>query len=415
MASLVIPFIIGALLATLLTWLALQQLVQSLKNRLATLEAENSRLGRDFTLMLERATRAESESRLMKEQNENLGTRFKHEFSSLAQSILDEKTKKFTEVNEEKMKGILEPFRNQITDFRKKVEETYDKESKERFSLAKEVDRLVQMTQVVSQEANNLTSALKGDKKMQGNWGEMILEGMLENSGLAKNREYFLQEFIRDDSGQVVKDDDGKGLQPDATICYPDARKVVVDSKVSLIAWERYINAEDDAERKSFLLEHVRCIRHHIDSLSKKNYPRYAKALDYVLMFIPIEPAFLEAVKTDTQLWQYAYNKKILLVSPTNLFAVLKIVADLWKVEKQNKNALEIARKAGAMYDKFVNFLGNFTDVGEKLSAAQNTYDDALKQLATGKGNLAGRMQELKDMGASTSKQIPEQVLMLEQ
>lgn len=351
--------------------------------------------------------------KLDNQQNDILRLReqFRLEFSELAQKILDDNSKKFADSNEQKIRQILEPLKNNINDFKQKVEETYDKESKERFSLGKEVHRLIEMSQLVSREANNLTTALKGNNKMQGNWGEMILESLLSHSGLTLNREYFLQEFIRDNAGNIIKDENGKGLQPDVTIYYPDQRKVIIDSKVSLVAWEQCIGCDDKEQQQQFLLNHIRSLRQHIEGLSRKNYPRYALALDYVLLFIPIEPAFLEAVKTDINLWKYAYDKKILLVSPTNLFAVLKIVADLWKVEQQNRNAIIIADKAGALYDKFVGFVDNMENVGKKLEDATDCYTEAFKQLTSGRGNIIGRIEELKKMGAKAGKQLPERLI----
>jgi len=354
---------------------------------------------------------AEEKLSLQKEELNQIGEKFKFEFRNLAQSIMDEKAKTFTEVNEKNMSAILTPLKTQLVDFKQKVEETYDKESKERFSLGREVERLITMTQQVSQEANNLTTALKGNNKMQGNWGEMILESILVNSGLTKNREFFLQEFIRDNAGNIIKDEHGKGLQPDAVIVYPDQRKVIIDSKVSLIAWDESVMQTDVKEQQRLLQDHTRSIRHHIDGLNRKNYPRYSSALDYVLLFIPIEPAFLEALKTDLQLWKYAYDKNILLVSPTNLFAVLKIVADLWKVEQQNKNAIEIADKAGSLYDKFAGFIESFELVGKRLTEAGILYDTAHKQLTSGRGNITGRVEELKKMGANAQKQLPDKIL----
>lgn len=367
--------------------------------------------------LIARTSQAETRSSFLeekliqqKEELNQIGEKFKYEFRNLAQNILEEKTQKFTEVNEQKMKAILDPLKSDLGMFKQKVEETYDKESKERFSLGKEIEKLVMMTQQVSTDANNLTAALKGNTKMQGNWGEMILESLLENSGLTKGREYFLQQFIRDNAGNIIKDEHGSGLQPDVTICYPDNRKIIVDSKVSLIAWDEFVAAEDVDQQKICLQQHIKSVRQHIDGLSRKNYPKYALALDYVLLFVPIEPAFLEAVKTDTFLWKYAYDKKILLVSPTNLFAVLKIIADLWKVEQQNKNAIDIADKAGALYDKFVLFYDNFENVGKKINEASGIYEMALKQLSTGRGNMIGRIEELKKMGANASKQLPERI-----
>lgn len=346
-----------------------------------------------------------------KDELASIGEKFRFEFRNLAQGILEEKTSKFTLVNEEKMKAILEPLKLELLEFKKKIDDTYDKESKERFTLGKEVQRLVEMSQLVSQEANNLTTALKGNNKQQGNWGEMILENILSYSGLTKGREFITQEFIRDSAGNIVKDEFGKGLQPDVTVIYPDQRKIIIDSKVSLLAWEQYVSEDEPSAQNQFLKEHIQSIRNHIDGLSKKKYPTYAQALDYVLLFIPIEPAFLEAVKTDLQLWKYAYDKRIMLVSPTNLLAVLKIIADLWRVEQQNHHAVEIADKAGALYDKFVGFIENLELVGKKLQDAQQSYDAAFRQLGTGKGNIIGKIEELKKMGANANKQIPSKLI----
>lgn len=346
-----------------------------------------------------------------KKEMEQIGEKFKFEFKNLAQSILEEKSVKFTELNQQKIGEILAPLKTQLVDFKQRVEDTYDKESKERFSLGKEVQRLITMTQQVSMEANNLTSALKGNSKMQGDWGELILESILENTGMTKQREYFLQEFLRDASGVVIKDENGKGLQPDAIIVYPDERKLIIDSKVSLVSWDLCMSEPDISLQKKYVQDLVKSIRSHIDGLSRKNYPRYASALDYVLMFIPIEAAFLEALKADHSLWKYAYDKHILLVSPTNLFAVLRIVADLWKVETQNKNAVDIANKAGSLYDKFVLFIDNFEIVGKRIAEANATYENAHKQLTSGRGAITTRVEELRKMGANAEKQLSQKIL----
>lgn len=343
---------------------------------------------------------------------ERINKQLQLEFAAIAQKVLAENAKDLTNKNEEKLDEILKPLKLEIGEFKKKVEETYDKESKERFSLSKEIDRLVKMSEQVSQEANNLTTALKGNTKMQGNWGELLLESILENSGLTKGQEFVTQEFIRDAAGHVIKDDEGRGLQPDVMVYYPDKRKIIIDSKVSLIAWERFVSEElADDDREKALQQHIQSIRNHIDGLSKKNYPKYAEALDYVLMFVPIEPAFLEALKKDRQLWKYAYDKNILLVSPTNLLAVLRIIADLWKVEQRSKNAIEIAEKAGSLYDKFVGFMDSLEAVGKKIADAQSSYEKAMGQLSTGKGNIVGRIEELKRMGANAQKQLPDKIL----
>lgn len=409
-----LAFLAGAILCSIVS-LLLHNI--AIRKKELLFADEKKQLAQNRDLLLERSTKAEVRNEYLAEklatqvqQLEELGEKFKFEFRSLAQGILEEKTEKFTKSNEEKMKAILDPLKLEIGSFKLKVEETYDKESKERFSLGREVERLIIMTNQVSQEANNLTSALKGNNKMQGNWGEMILESLLENCGLTKGREYFIQEFIRDKDGSIIKDENGKALQPDITICYPDLRKVVIDSKVSLIAWDECLTRESKEDQHRSLQNHIKSIRLHIDSLARKNYPKYALALDYVLLFIPIEPAFLEAVKSDPVLWKYAYDKKVLLVSPTNLFAVLKIIADLWKIEQQNRNALAIAEKAGLLYDKFTSFIENLEIVGKKIDEAGNAYDAAFKQLSTGKGNLVGKVEELRKMGANTSKQIPERI-----
>ncbi len=374
------------------------------------LQIKHQAIQTQFAILQTQCESANEKLASQKEELETIGEKFRFEFRNLAQGILDEKTAKFTQVNEEKMKAILDPLKTELVDFKKKVDDTYDKESKERFTLGKEVQRLIEMSQQVSQEANNLTTALKGNNKQQGNWGEMILESILEYSGLTKGREYLAQEFIRDNAGNIIKDENGRGLQPDVTVIYPDQRKIIIDSKVSLVAWEQYVAEENVAVQKQLLKDHVQSIRNHIDGLGRKNYPHYAQALDYVLLFIPIEPAFLEAVKTDLQLWKYAYDKRIMLVSATNLLAVLKIIADLWKVEQQNQHAIEIANKAGALYDKFAGFIENLELVGKKLQDAQQAYDTSFRQLGIGRGNIINKIEELKKMGANTKKQLPERI-----
>ena len=386
--------------------------------QLLQIQSSNQQLQKEKEQLLSRIAIAEtklSNTQQMLEEakinGDKLSEQLKLEMEALAERVMRNNSLQMVQRNEEKMVEILAPLKNDLGDFKKKVEETYEKESKERFSLGKEIDRLVKMSEQVSQEANNLSTALKGNSKMQGNWGEMILESILEHSGLTKGREYVTQEFIRDQAGNIIKDDLGHGLQPDVIISYPDQRKVIIDSKVSLVAWEQYVSEPDIMKQDLAMKSHIASLRNHIDGLSRKNYPKYAAALDYVLLFVPIEPAFLEAVKKDSLLWKYAYDKKIMLVSPTNLLAVLKIIADLWKVEQQNRNAIEIAEKAGALYDKFHGFLANLELVGKKIGDAQSSYDDAFKQLSTGKGNIIGKIEELKKMGADASKQLPDRVL----
>lgn len=328
---------------------------------------------------------------------------FETEFKNMAQTILDEKTQKFTELNKTNMDSILKPLSDNIESFKKKVEETYDKESKERFSLGDRVKELLELNQKISKEATDLTRALKGDSKKQGNWGEVILERILEKSGLEKGREYSTQESYRDDHGNIFR--------PDVVLTYPDDRKVVIDSKVSLVAYEKYASSEDSDEQKLFLKEHIRSLRSHIDSLSLKKYDELVKSLDFTMMFIPIEPAYLEAVKEDEDLWHYAYNKRILLISPTHLVSAIKMIADLWKREFQNRNAEEIAKRGGLLYDKFVGFVENLEKVGKNISQAGKSYDEALNQLSTGRGNLVNQAEQLKKLGLKTTKDLSSSVL----
>lgn len=343
--------------------------------------------------------------------SDSLSAQIKLEFAEIAHKVMQSNTEQLRAKSEEKIGELLKPLKTELGEFKKKVDDVYVAEAKDRHVLKAEIDRLITMSQQVSQEANNLTTALKGNNKTQGNWGEMLLESILENSGLVKGSQFFTQEFIRDAGGNVIKDEEGRGLQPDVMVKYPDQRTIIIDSKVSLIHWEQYVNSEDETERNRALSLHLSSIKSHIDGLSKKNYPKYAKALDYVLLFVPIEPAFLEAVKKDTNLWKYAYDKNIMLVSPTNLLAVLKIIADLWKVEQQNQNAIEIAMKAGGMYDKFVLFLESMESVGNNIKNAQAAYDKALGQLSTGRGNVMKQMEDLKKMGAAAQKQIPDKII----
>jgi DNA recombination protein RmuC len=385
--------------------------VNELQKELIALKDENTSLVVKSAKAEERVENAKIAYNDLKSSITSMGDTYKAEFKNVANELLDLKSKTLEETSNKNIKTLLDPLNKDLKDFKDKVDKVYQDEARERHSLENQVKMLVQTSTQVSQQAENLTNALKGNVKQQGNWGEMILSSILENSGLTENREYFLQEFIRDKSGEIIKDENGNGLQPDVTIHYPDERKVIVDSKVSLVAWEKYMSETDVTAQKQSLDNHIRSLKLHIDGLSKKNYPKYAKALDHVILFVPIEPAFLEAVKQDTGLWKYAYDKKVLIVGPTNLLLVLKIVADIWQIEKQSKNAIEIAEKAGELYDKLFGFVESMEDVGQGLKKANQNYEKAMGQLTTGKGNAIKKAEELKALGADTKKQFPDRLI----
>lgn len=345
-----------------------------------------------------------------KAEMEMLNKKFNIEFENIANRILETKTEKFTELNKANLNLILEPLGKNITDFKTKVEEVYQKESEQRFSLGERVKELAELNRKISEEANNLTRALKSESKTQGGWGEMILENILERSGLVKNREYFMEYQLYDEQGNPLRSEsEDKKMRPDAVIKYPDNRHVIIDSKVSLNAFTRCIDATDDAIRMNELNEHVASIKRHINILSAKGYDDYSKTLDFVMMFIPSEPAYIAALQADPELWNYAYDKRILLLSPTNLITSLKLIADLWKREYQNLNANEIAERGAKLYDKFVGFISNLQDVGDHLQKAQNKYCEAYKQLSTGNDNLVVQATKLKDLGLKTKKSLPEE------
>jgi DNA recombination protein RmuC len=328
------------------------------------------------------------------------------QFEKLANQIFEEKSGKFTEFNKTNMEAILKPLNENIESFKKKVDETYDKESKERFSLGEKVKDLIENTNKVSQEANNLATALKGQTKKQGDWGETILENILERSGLVKNREYFVQENFKDEYGNNVR--------PDITIHLPGNRKIIVDSKVSLLSYTRFCDSDNKEEQELQIKSYIKSLRAHIDQLSEKKYDELTSSLEFVVMFVPIEPAYLLAIQYDPEISEYASKRKIMMISPNNLIAVLKIVSDLWKREFQNRNALEIASQGKSLYEKFVVFVESLEDIGKHLTKSQDSYHRAISQLKDGRGNLINQANKLKKLGIKSLKEIPPAMIPLE-
>lgn len=334
---------------------------------------------------------------------EELRKRSLDEFKVIANELLEDKSQRFARFNKENIEQILKPLGENLSDFRKQVKETYDKEAKERFSLEGRIKELVQLNNQISKEAQNLTNALKGQAKTQGDWGEMILENILEYSGLTKNREYFVQESFRDEEGNIKR--------PDVKVKYPDDRYIIIDSKVSLTAYERYMQAEDPDFQQVERTAHIRSVKTHIDELSAKEYDKFDKTLDFVMLFVPIEPAYLLAMQNDPGLWNYAYEKRILLISPTNLIAALKMVSDIWKRDDQNKNARAIAKRGEMLYEKFVGFVEDLEDIEKYISKADESWTGAMKKLKTGSGNLIGQAEKLRKLGLKPKKTLPGSLL----
>jgi DNA recombination protein RmuC len=321
------------------------------------------------------------------------------QFKNLANDILEEKTKRFTELNKEKMDAILKPLADKVVEFKEKVE----KQSSETLTLKGEIKSLVEMSKKMNEDTVNLTKALKGDSKVQGDWGERILVDLLEGSGLRRNEQYTVQE--------TVTAENGKTLRTDVVISFPDSRKVIIDSKVSLTAYTRYVNAQAPESEQDALKEHIASIKSHIDEINQKNYQRYFPSLDFVIMFVPIEYSLFAALKQNPELWEYAYKKGVLLIGPTNLLAVLKLIQDLWKKEQQNKNAMDIANRGKLLYEKFVGFVENFMQIDTALDKAKNSYDKAFDQLKAGKGNLIEQANKLKELGVKPQKDFPSSLL----
>jgi DNA recombination protein RmuC len=389
----------------------LQQLEQ-LKNQMNQIVQERETIRTEKETLIIQLSKKETDFENLWERNkeqkgevEKLQEKFTKEFENLANKILDDKTSKFTEQNKENLKNILSPLQDKIQLFEKKVEDTHKESIDYHAALRQQILGLREMNEQMSKETLNLTKALKGDSKMQGNWGELILERVLEKSGLEKGREYEVQ--------QSFTTEDGNRVFPDVVINLPDGKKMIVDSKVTLTAYERYINEEDDTLKLQFLKEHVLSLKRHVDQLSEKNYHDLyeIESPDFVLLFIPIESAFAIALNEDTSLYNKAFEKNIVIVTPSTLLATLRTIDSMWANQKQQENALEIARQAGALYDKFEGFVADLVKIGKKMDEAKIEYQGAMNKLVEGKGNLINSVEKLKKMGAKAKKSLPENIL----
>ncbi|MGK2907071.1 MAG: DNA recombination protein RmuC [Desulfuromonadales bacterium] len=406
---------------------------QELSSELATLDERlasgNARLERHETelrgknekldrLILERIDLERDKSRLsteLKEETRRSGENLQIlndarkelqiQFENLANQIFAEKTKTFADQSKANLDTILTPFKEKIVEFEKKITEVYITEDKERHSLIKEVQRLQELNQKIGEDAANLTKALKGDAKTQGTWGEIILERILEESGLRKGIEY--------DSQGGFRDTDGKLLKPDVVVHLPEEKDIIIDSKVSLVAYEKYVRTEDGDERDRAVKDHLMSINAHLKSLESKRYDELPgiKSLDFVLMFIPIESAFMLAIDKDSEIFRKAFDQNIMIVSPSTLLVTLRTIQSIWRYEYQNKNALEIAEKAGSLYDKFVGFVADLEKLGDQIDNTQKAYDGAHNKLISGKGNLVSRAQMLIDLGVKSRKRLPASVI----
>ena len=338
---------------------------------------------------------------VLKEELEKVHKKYSTEFENIANKILDDKSKKFTDQNKTNLDIILNPLKERISDFEEKVEKAYKVESDERVTLKTEIKHLIDLNKQVSEEANNLAKALKGENKTQGNWGELILEKVLERSGLIQDQEYKLQ--------FSTHNDEGKRIQPDVVIMLPEEKHIIIDSKVSLVAYEALVNVNSDEEREQYLKDHLLSVKTHIKQLSDKNYQSSSdfNTPEFVLLFIPIESSFSVAVQADQELFNFAWDKKIVIVSPSTLLATLRTISSIWKQERQTKNAIEIAKQSGALYDKFVGFIEDLDKIGKNIDASKNAYDGAINKLHKGTGNLVKRVQNIEKLGAKTSKKIP--------
>jgi len=399
-----IALVFGLSLGILMHYLVSKERKAQLNKLEATLE------GKDKQILLFTEQVANSTTRLEEQQKQNeerlkefneVKKRMTLEFENLANKILEDKSKRFTDMNKNNLDELLKPMHTQLGDFRKRVDKIHHEDSKARSTLQGQIEQLNTLNQEMNKEAKSLTRALKGDNKAQGNWGEMILEKVLEQSGLRKGKEYEIQRAFRDSENSLLK--------PDVIIHLPEDKDIVIDSKVSLIHYNEYINSEDPAEQQKALKLHVASVRDHINNLSSKDYSslKGVRSLDFVLLFMPIDAAFMAAFQADEKLFNTAFEKKIVVVTPTTLLATLRTIENIWRYERQNENSRQIADKAGTIYDKLRGFLEDFEKIGKQLDTAHGTYEDALNKLTRGRGNLIRQAESFVELGVKVKKEIP--------
>ncbi len=368
-----------------------------------------SQLQRDMITIREENSRLQERIRFAEEEKERLAKESEMRFQNIANEILANNSRVFKEQNETRLSEILNPLRENIEQFKKTITDSYSAEARERFSLQERIKELIELNQSIGKEAKDLTTALKGNSKVQGDWGEMILENILEKSGLQKDREYTVQQTT-DENGNTLRNESGAALRPDVVVNYPGDRYVVIDSKVSLNAYVNYINSESPEEQEAYAKQHLQSVKKHIAELRDRKYQDYIGGgkTDFVMMFIPNEAAYITAMQLDSNLWQEAYDVRVLLVSPTQLISALRLVAQLWSHDRQTRNAIEIANAGGRMYDKFVGFVDDMRKIGKTINQTHDAFNSAMTKLSEGKGNLVSHAEKMRILGAKATKALPD-------
>ncbi|MCM1292769.1 MAG: DNA recombination protein RmuC [Bacteroides sp.] len=385
-----------------------EALAETAASREATIKAEMATEQVKQQLETERQLYAQQQETL-RQQQEQLAKQTESNFRLMAGEILKQQSASLRETNDQRMGELLSPLKEEIDKFSRQVSECYSNEARERFSLQQRIKELIEANLSIGKEAKELSAALRGNSKKQGDWGELVLENILENSGLRKGHEFTVQQQS-DEYGSSIRDEEGRGLRPDVIVHCPDGHAMIIDSKVSLTAFIDFVNSEDDEKREEYGRQHLASVVKHIQELSAKNYQDYIgkNKLDFVIMFIPNEAAYSAALTLEPSIWQKAYDKRVLIVSPTQLVGTLRLINQLWSHDRQTRNAIEIAEKSGQMYDKFVGFVTDMEKIEKSLNASQAAYAEAMKKLRSGRGNLISRAESLKELGIKASKKLRE-------